>query len=145
MGTCVQTPSSQCCLQAKRYVTRERVEQMLNTEYDVVEKNLRGTKGEANKSERDTIHNEIQSMVFIIIALMVHPLLGQKAPDKTTVFSFLIVELFPCLQPPGEEARFFAFATTLAAKAYMSDRECEGSANVDVEGIALRRIQNVTY
>ncbi|CAE7670308.1 unnamed protein product, partial [Symbiodinium pilosum] len=74
---------------AKRYVTRERVEQMLNTEYDVVEKNLRGTK--------------------------------------------------------GEEARFFAFATTLAAKAYMSDRECEGSANVDVEGIALRRIQNVTY
>ncbi|CAE7586596.1 unnamed protein product [Symbiodinium sp. CCMP2456] len=31
---------------AARYVTRERVEQMLNKEYDVVEKNLRSTKGE---------------------------------------------------------------------------------------------------
>jgi len=55
---------------AKRYVTRERVEQMLETEYDVVENNLRETK--------------------------------------------------------GPEARFFSFASTLAAKAYMSDRECEG-------------------
>ena len=27
---------------------------------------------------------------------------------------------------PGDEARFFAFATTVAAKAYGSDRECEG-------------------
>lgn len=55
---------------AARYVTRERVEQMLNKEYDVVERNLRSTKGEG--------------------------------------------------------ARFFSFASTLAAKAYMSDRECEG-------------------
>ncbi|CAE7023544.1 Ankrd17 [Symbiodinium natans] len=55
---------------ASRYVTRERLEQMLNTEYDVVEKNLRATK--------------------------------------------------------GGDARFFSFASTLAAKAYMSDRECEG-------------------
>ncbi|CAK9063188.1 unnamed protein product [Durusdinium trenchii] len=56
--------------QAKRYVTRERLEQMLNTEYDLVEKTLRKQR--------------------------------------------------------GDDACFFAFATTVAAKAYNSDRECEG-------------------
>merc|ERR1719210_174851 len=55
---------------AKRYVTKERLEQMLSTEYEAVEEYLRETR--------------------------------------------------------GEETRFFAFASTLAAKAYNSDRECEG-------------------
>jgi len=55
---------------AKRYVTQERLQQMLETEYDIVDSNLRDLK--------------------------------------------------------GDEARFFAFATTVAAKAYGSDRECEG-------------------
>lgn len=55
---------------AARYVTQERLKQMLDTEYDIVEKNLR--------SQR------------------------------------------------GEDACFFAFADTLAAKAFNSTRECEG-------------------
>lgn len=55
---------------AKRYVTQERLQQMLKTEYDTLEASIRGEK--------------------------------------------------------GTETRFFSFATTLAAKAYMSDRECEG-------------------
>lgn len=55
---------------AKRYVTEERLMQMLKTEYDELEKCIRTTK--------------------------------------------------------GPECRFFSFASTLAAKAYMSDRECEG-------------------
>eukprot|EP00435_Cladocopium_sp_Y103_P058983 s571_g20.t5 len=57
-------------LEAKRYVTQERLKQMLDTEYDIVEKNLRSLK--------------------------------------------------------GEDACFFAFADTLAAKAFNSNRECEG-------------------
>eukprot|EP00440_Ansanella_granifera_P068579 gb/GFBE01074394.1/.p1 GENE.gb/GFBE01074394.1/~~gb/GFBE01074394.1/.p1 ORF type:complete len:670 (+),score=185.74 gb/GFBE01074394.1/:1-2010(+) len=55
---------------ASRYVTQERLSQMLNTEYDTLEASIRETR--------------------------------------------------------GADTRFFAFATTLAAKAYMSDRECEG-------------------
>eukprot|EP00434_Breviolum_minutum_P022821 symbB.v1.2.020136.t1/scaffold1677.1/size106310/3 len=55
---------------AKRYVTQERLQQMLKTEYDTLEASIREEK--------------------------------------------------------GTETRFFSFATTLAAKAYMSDRECEG-------------------
>lgn len=55
---------------AKRYVTLERLQQMLVGEYDELEKHLRETR--------------------------------------------------------GEDTRFFAFASTLAARAYMSDRECEG-------------------
>lgn len=55
---------------AKRYVTQERLDQMLKTEYDTLEASIREEK--------------------------------------------------------GKETRFFAFATTLAAKAYMSNRECEG-------------------
>jgi hypothetical protein len=32
-------------LQAQRYVTQERLKQMLDTEYNIVEKNLRSLKG----------------------------------------------------------------------------------------------------
>lgn len=56
--------------QSKRYVTSERLEQMLKAEYNMVEETLRATR--------------------------------------------------------GDDTRFFSFATTLAAKAFMSDRECEG-------------------
>ncbi|CAJ1382720.1 unnamed protein product [Effrenium voratum] len=55
---------------AKRYVTKERLGQMLKTEYDTLEASIREEK--------------------------------------------------------GPQTRFFAVATTLAAKAYMSNRECEG-------------------
>jgi hypothetical protein len=55
---------------AKRYVTRERMDQMLNQEYKEIEETLRSVK--------------------------------------------------------GKECRFFTFASTIAAKAFNSDRECEG-------------------
>ena len=59
--------------EASRYVTQERLQQMLDTEYDLVDSNLRKTK--------------------------------------------------------GEDACFFAFASTVAAKAFMSNRECEGGTD----------------
>lgn len=55
---------------AKRYVTKERLFQMMSQEYEEVEQTLR--------------------------------------------------------QQKGEDCRFFGFASTIAAKAFMSDRECEG-------------------
>jgi len=40
----------------------------------------------------------------------------------------------------GEDARFFAFADTLAAKAFNSNRECEGvGSNAGTDGHCHRR------
>eukprot|EP00929_Paragymnodinium_shiwhaense_P000750 TRINITY_DN100986_c0_g1_i1.p1 TRINITY_DN100986_c0_g1~~TRINITY_DN100986_c0_g1_i1.p1 ORF type:complete len:723 (+),score=189.44 TRINITY_DN100986_c0_g1_i1:88-2256(+) len=62
---------------SSRYVTQERLGQMLEKEYELLERDENGHIGEVRKDR-------------------------------------------------GPDCRFFSFATTLAAKAYNSDRECEG-------------------
>jgi len=74
--------------QAKRYVTSERVQQMLTTEFDEVEKCLREVR--------------------------------------------------------GPECRFFAFACTLAARAYKSNRECEGWIGVTYQAEAGQPRSTIT-
>ena len=60
-------------LQARRYVTQERLKQMLDTEYDIVEKNLR--------SQRGCTAMSLTFSVVLVLCILQHDQHGPEFPQ----------------------------------------------------------------